>query len=80
MKPQSDAADPPELSARLVGLQATAKPLDGLTEFDRVMVPLNPFRLASVTVEEPDEPAGNVTVEGLADTAKSSMVTVTVTE
>ncbi len=80
LKLQLELAELPELTARLVGLQATLRPVDGLTEVDRVIVPLNPLRLVSVTVEVPDEPAGNVTVEGLADTAKSFIVTVTATE
>ena len=80
LKLQLELAELPELTARLVGLQATLRPVDGLAEVDRVIVPLNPLRLVSVTVEVPDEPAGNETVEGLADIAKSFMVTVTAAE
>ncbi len=80
LKLQLDVAEPPEVSTALVGLQVTLRPVDGLTELVSVRVPLNPLRLARVIVDAPDEPVGNVTVEGLADTAKSFMVTVTATE
>ena len=54
------------------------RPLDGVTVHESVSEPTNPLRLVSVTVEAPDEPAGKVTVEGLAVTLKSGgVITVT---
>jgi len=45
------------------------------------IVPEKPFKLASVIVEAPEEPAGRVSVVGLAATLKSpATVTVTVVE
>ena len=72
MKLQFDVAEPPELSVTLVGVHVAVRPVDGAIVFDIVRDPTNPLRLVSVTVEAPDEPAGNVTVEGLATILKSA--------
>ncbi len=61
----------PEPDAKLVGVHVADRPLDGVTVQDSVREPTNPLRLASVTVEALDEPAGKVTVDGLAVTLKS---------
>ncbi len=47
---------PPLVSVMLVALRDTVSPL-GETVVDREIVPLNPNRLAAVTVEVPEDPA-----------------------
>ena len=76
---QVELVEPPELSVRLVGLQVAVRPLAGVTELETASDPWNPLRLVADTVDELDVPVGNVTVDGLAVTVKSSTVTVTVT-
>jgi hypothetical protein len=75
---QVDEVEPPEFNVRLVGLQAAVRPLGGVTELETSIVPWNPLRLVIVTVDVLEVPVGNVTVDGLAATAKSATVTVTV--
>ncbi len=70
-KLQFDVAELPLVNARLVGVHVANKPLAGVTAHDSVREPAKPLRLASVTVEEPVEPTGKVTVAGLAVTLKS---------
>ena len=72
---QVEVAVPAEISERLVGLQFALNPLDGVTELERTSDPWKPFRLVTVTVEFAVVPVGNVTIDGLAETAKSSIVT-----
>ena len=75
-----EVVEPPELNVRLVGLQVAVRPLAGATELETVTVPWKPFRLVTVSVDELDVPAGNVTVDGLAGTEKSATVPVTEAE
>ena len=64
-------AELPDDRVALVGEQVAERPMDGLTDHVRLSEPANPLRLVRVTVDVPDEPIGNVTVEGLAVTLKS---------
>ena len=77
---QVEVAVAAEISERLVGLQFALKPLDGETELERTSDPWKPFRLVTVTAESAVVPVGKVTVDGLAETAKSSIVTEMVVE
>jgi hypothetical protein len=45
---------------------------DGVREAARFMVPANPFKLVSVTVEDSEEPAVITKLLGFAEMAKSS--------
>jgi len=56
---------------KLVGLHVADRPLGGAIVQDSVREPAKPLRLETVTVEVPDEPVRNVTVDGLAVTLKS---------
>ena len=71
LKLQVDMAEIPEVKVTLVGVHEAVRPVKGVTDVDRVTDPVNPFRLVSVTVDAPDEPAGKVTIDGLAATLKS---------
>lgn len=71
LKLQVDMAEIPEVKVTLVGVHEPVRPLRGVTVVDRVRDPVNPFRLVSVTVDAPDDPAGNVTIDGLAAMLKS---------
>lgn len=71
VKPQLDVAVPPEVRVKLVGLQVALRPVAGDTVLERVRDPVNPLRLVRVTVDDPDVPTGNVTVDGLTVTLKS---------
>ena len=65
----------------LVWLSAHARPVGGVTLIVRTTVcSVNPLSDATVMVEFPVAPDGIVTVVGLAETAKSSTLNVTVTE
>ncbi len=61
----------------LVGVRVQVRPA-GETVDVRATVPVNPFRGATVIVEEADALARIVTLVGLAVTEKSMTVTVTV--
>ncbi len=61
----------PEVRVKLVGVQEAVRPVDGVTDLDRVSDPAKPLRLLSVITDAPDEPTGKVTVDGLAVTLKS---------
>ncbi len=81
LKVQFEVAELPEVIVKLVGVQEVARPVEGDTEVESVREPVNPLRLVSVTVDVPDEPAGKVTVDGLAVMLKStSLTTLTLTE
>ena len=71
LKLQMDMAEIPEVRITLVGAHDAVRPVTGLTDVNRLRDPANPFKLVSVTVDVPDEPAGNVTIDGLAATLKS---------
>ncbi len=75
-----DVVEPPEFNVRLVGLQFAVRPFAGNIVLESESVPWNPLRLVRETVDEPDVPVGNVTVDGLAVAEKSAIVTVTVAE
>ncbi len=70
LKLQVDVAEPPELNVTLVGEHEAVKPVDGVTDLERVRDPVKPFRLVSVTVDAPDDPTGKATVDGLATMLK----------
>src|SRR6267378_5061324 len=65
-----DAAVPPEVRTRLVGLTDAVKPAPA--ETDRETVPENPPTLAAVRVEVPEEPASMLIVEKLDARVKSA--------
>ncbi len=75
LKLQVDVEDPPEVGVKLVGVHDAVRPVEGVTDFDNVNEPVKPLRLVRVTVDAPDEPIGNVTVDGLAVILKSGGAT-----
>ncbi len=72
-----EEAVPPELRGTLVGLTEAVKP-EGVTDVERLIVPVKPARLLRVMVEVPELPACTVIVLGLDETVKSPTPTVTV--
>jgi len=74
-----ERADVPEVPrTTLVGVRVQVKPVTGEIEVESATVPVNPFRLVTVTVEVAAVPARTVAVAGLTATEKSLIVTVTV--
>ncbi len=71
-----DSPELPEARLTLVGLAEVVRP-EGETEVVRAMLPENPPRLLSVTVEVPDWPARIVKLVELEEIAKSTTLTVT---
>ncbi len=65
-----DAAVPPEVRARLVGLTDAVNPAPA--EIERETVPEKPPTLAAVMVDVPEEPASMLTVEELDVRVKSA--------
>ncbi len=73
-----EVVDPPAVRVTLAGFsEAVRLPEDEAAV--RVMVPLNPPRLARLMVEEPLEPVAKLTVVGLGEMLKSGTLTVMVT-
>ena len=66
---------PPADSVTLGPLSEMTGP-EGEIEAPRLMVPVNPFTLLSVSVEAPDEPAVMAKLLGFADIMKSGVVLV----
>ena len=62
--------DPPEFNTTLGGLTPATGP-EGETDTEKVTVPEKPFRLVTVIVDVPDEPATILIDVGLADIVKS---------
>ena len=75
LKLQIEMAEAPEVKATGVGVHEVVRPMEGATDVDSVRDPENPFRLVSVIVDVPDEPAGKVTVDELATTLNPDGVT-----
>ena len=59
------------LMERLVGAALQARPFRGETVTERATVPEKPSNPVAIIVEEPEDPAGIVTVAGVAVKAKS---------
>ncbi len=70
-----DEAVAPRL--RMVGLREVVRPVAEV-EAVIVMKPVKPFRLPSVTTEDPRKPALMDMVDGLVEMLKSTILTVTV--
>ena len=66
-----DAAVPPELRTRLVGLTDAVNPVPA--ESERETVPENPPRLVAVRVDVPEDPASMLTVAPLEARVKSAV-------
>ncbi len=66
-----DAAVPPELRTRLVGLTDAVNPVPA--ESERETVPENPPRLVAVRVDVPEDPASMLTVWPLEARVKSAV-------
>ena len=62
------------LRERLVGIELQARPFRGETVTERATVPVKPSNPVAIMVEEPEGPAGIVTVVGVLVNAKSWMV------
>jgi hypothetical protein len=73
-------AEPPDVMPTLVGFKDTVRPEEGETVSARVIVPMNPFALEKVIVDEPEWPTAIPRLAGLAVTAKSVTLTITVVE
>jgi hypothetical protein len=69
--------DPPGLKLILAGLMEAVGPL-GVTDVERLIVPVKPATLRTVIVEVPELPARTFTVVGLADIVKPPTLTVIV--
>lgn len=54
-----------------MGEHVTVSPVAGDTDLDSVRDPVKPLRLVTVTVDVPDVPDGNVTVDGFVVMLKS---------
>ncbi len=65
---QVEVAECPEVKETLLGVHDTVRPVDGLTDSERLTLPANPPRLARVIVDVPLEPDWKPTAAGLADT------------
>ena len=68
MRLHLDDPEPPEM---LLGLQLTARPLEGEVEVERFTVPAKPFCDETVTLKEPLSPDLKVTLDGAAERVKS---------
>ena len=71
--PEHDSVEVPD-PVKLVGLRVHVKPVAGLTVEVSPTRPLKPSRAVTVIAEGPATPALIVTLDGLADIAKSWMV------
>jgi len=65
---QVEVADPPDVKEALDGVHDTVSPADGEADAARPTLPEKPPRLVKVIVEEPLEPRGKPTVDGLVET------------
>ncbi len=74
-----ESKDPPDVKVRLAGLSIGVE-VPGDTVAVRPTLPAKPLRLATMTKEVSDEPAGIVREEGLVETLKSTAWTVIVAE
>ncbi len=72
-----EEAVPPGLRLTLAGFTVDVRP-EGVTDVERLIVPVKPARLLRVMVEVPELPACTVTVLGLDKMVKSPTPTVTV--
>ena len=61
---------PDEVIATIDGLNDVVGPV-GVTDADRLIVPLNPFTLVRVTVDVPDEPCRILSEVGFSEREKS---------
>jgi len=83
LKLQVEIDEPPDGTRSFEGAHELVNPFEGLTELERVRLPLNPEMLARVTLDWPDEPVEKMTVLGLDVIVKSGGVntlTITVAE
>ncbi len=74
---RSEETDPPGPRLTVPGLVAAVRPA-GVTDAERVIVPVKPATLLSVMDEVPELPTRVFTVVGLAETVKSPTPTVIV--
>lgn len=75
-----DVLCPPDVSVIDELLRLVLGPDVEETFVERVIVPVNPLRLVSVTRAVPDEPRDRFSEDGLMEIEKSDTTTVTVTE
>jgi len=68
---QVELAVPPEDNARLAGLHATPRPVDGDAETERITVPAKPLMLAACIVEDEFCPVLKLREELLVEREKS---------
>ena len=69
--------DPPGLKLMLAGLMEAVSPV-GVTDMEKLIVPVKPATLRTVMGEVPELPPGTFTVVGLAEMVKSPTSTVIV--
>jgi len=74
-----DVAVPPDERVTLEGLRVAVGPVGETTE-ERATAPVKPPMLVNEIVDLPDEPAGTVSVTGLAEMRKSTTLTLTMAE
>ena len=75
-----DVPEPPEVKERLVGFSAAPIALDGDIVSLNPVVPMNPFTLARVIVDDPEAPTGILILTGFAAIVKSVTFTNMVAE
>ena len=69
--------DPPGLKLMLAGLMEAVRPV-GVTDMEKLIMPVKPATLRTDTEEVPEVPAGTFTVVGLAEIVKPPTSTVIV--
>ena len=75
-----DVAEPPDVKGTLVGFSVALIPVEGDIVSLNPTVPMNPFTLARLTVDEPEVPTGMLTLTGFTAIVKSVTFTLTVAE
>jgi len=75
-----DVPEPPEVKVMLVGFSPAPIPVEGDIVSLNASVPMNPFTLVRLIVDEPEAPTGILTLAGFAAIAKSVTLTLTIVE
>ena len=75
-----EVPEPPEVKVMLVGFSPAPIPVEGDIVSLSATVPMNPFTLVRLIVDEPEAPTGILTLAGFAAIAKSVTLTLTIVE
>jgi hypothetical protein len=75
-----DVPEPPDVRGMLVGFSDALIPVEGDIVSANPTVPMNPFTLARLIVDEPEAPTGMLTLTGFRAIVKSVTFTLTVAE